>query len=163
MLPNIIVPTFKVELPISKKKLECRPYLVKEDKILLMAAQDIENKSAISTATRQVINACVLEDNFDVMNLSAIDADYLFVHVRAKSVGETVDLDITCNKETNGKTCGHTFKVPVSLNDLKIEGEEPENKIQINKDVGIKMKPTSFSAVLNSVNFTTEIENNINI
>ena len=90
MLPKIAFQTFFVKLPLSGKELECRSYLVKEDRILLMAAQS-EDVKQVAAATRQVMNACVLEPNFDVINLSNIDADFLLLSLRSKSVGEKSD------------------------------------------------------------------------
>lgn len=146
MLPKIAIPTFTVTLPISKKKLTCRPYLVKEDKILLMAAQNISDQSNIARATRDVINACVMENNFDVANYCAIDADFLLMNLRAKSVNDKVELEITCNENS----CGHKFNASVAIADLKLVDSFPDrkDKIMLSGDVGVKMKPMSFEVML---------------
>jgi hypothetical protein len=161
-LPKIALPTFSLSLPISKKKVECRPYLVKEEKILLMAATDM-NPTAIANATRQIINACVMEEGFDVSNLPSLDADYIFLHLRAKSVGEVQNVEVNCNNmKEDGTTCGNKFEVDINITDLKlVEGEKVDNKIEIGNDIGVKMKPTSFKATMEVNPEGDEIENRI--
>lgn len=163
-LPKIAVPTFTIELPYSKKKIQARPYVVKEDKILLMAAQD-SNPKVIANATRDVVNACVLEDKFDVNDLAAIDGDYLFMRLRAKSVGEVVNLELTCNEpKDDGTNCQESFAVELNIMDLKLHDELKEkrqNVIQLTDDIGVKMKPTSFRATMEASN--DEVENSITI
>lgn len=168
MLPQLSFPNYNLELPLSKIKIEFRPYLVKEDKILLMAAQGLEENQAIrnvAQATKTVINNCVLTPDFDVTNIPSLDADFLFMNMRGKSVGEKTDIEITCNNpnDTEGGTCQNVFDVPININEIKVEGEVKSENITISNDVGIKMKPTSFKATLDHDPNDNEIERNIKI
>jgi T4 bacteriophage base plate protein len=161
-LPKIALPTFTLNLPVSKRKVECRPYLVKEEKILLMAATDM-NPKAIANATRQVINACVMEKDFDIVNLPSLDADYIFINLRAKSVGEVQSVEVTCNHtKDDNTTCNNKFSVEVSLTDLNYrENKTLENKIELADGIGVKMKPTTFKATMDVDQDNEEIENRI--
>lgn len=163
-LPKIALPTFKLELPLSKMKLECRPYLVKEDKILLMAAQD-RSPSAVAQATRNVINACVVDPMmFDASDLPSQDADYLLMNIRSKSVGETVQVEVPCKANSpQDNECDNMLSVNLNLKDIILVGELPEAKIDLGEGVGVKMKPTTFRATLDVSGTDNEIDNNIAI
>lgn len=161
MLPKIAFQTFFVKLPLSGKELECRSYLVKEDRILLMAAQS-EDVKQVAAATRQIMNACVLEPNFDAINLSNIDADFLLLSLRAKSVGEKVVQNFTCQAAKDEKPCNTPFEITIDLRDAKLDGEVEKTKtIEITKGVGIKLKPTSFESTLNYNPNDSEIDQDI--
>lgn len=166
-LPTIAVSTFDLTLPISKKKLTCRRYLVKEDKILLMAAQDLNALDEIANATRNVINACVIKPTeFDIADYSVIDSDWLMINLRAKSVGEKVDVSITCsNKNSKDETCNTTFNVPITITDLTIKDADHASPkvIAINNDVSVKMKPTIFKASLDNSKFESKVDETISL
>src|SRR5690606_18520820 len=134
MLPDIVLPKFELTLPITKETLECRPYWVKEDKILLMAAQS-GNLKEISSATRQIINNCVLsQENFDCKDYPSIDVDYLFMNLRSKSVGESTELEMTCQQDHNGEVCGQDFTLNVRIDNVKLVdeiGDKRNFKIQL--------------------------------
>lgn len=152
MLPDIVLPNFELTLPITKTKLECRPYLVKEDKILLMAAQS-GNVTEIARATRQIINNCVLSpEGFDCKELPTVDVDFLFMNLRAKSVGESSDLELTCQQEYNGEVCGQDFTLKVRLEDVKLIDEKTDKrqfKIQLKgTNLGVQMKFTTYKATI---------------
>jgi len=164
-LPKIATPNFSVILPYSGKTLNCRPYLVKEDKILLMAAQSGDAMEA-TQAIKDVVNSCVNDDRFDISKLATVDADYLFMNIRAKSVGEQVEIEITCNNEVDGQACGKTFEVPINIKDLKMVDDSANTRndiVKINKDIGVKMKPTSFKATLEMNPDDNDVDRNINI
>lgn len=159
-LPKIALPTFNITLPISKKKYEFRSYLVKEDKVLKMAALD-GTPEAIAKATVSIIEACCMED-IKVDNMSSIDVDYVFLTLRSKSVGDVQEVEVTCNADS----CGHEFKTEIDFKTMKIVDpfeKDREYKIMLSDKVGVKMKFTDFKALNEIDNDKSETENNITI
>lgn len=165
-LPVIAQPTFPATLPLSGKTLTCRPYLVAEDKILLMAAQE-STASAIANATRNVINACVLDSGFDCAKEASVDVDWLLMKLRSHSVGEKVDVEITCNNTNEkGESCGHMFEVPIVFSGVDLHPSKEagaEKKIELSKDAGVVLKPTTFQATIDTSTADNEIDRNISI
>ena len=98
-LPKIDVPIFEMTLPSTAKSIRYRPFLVKEEKILLIAMQSKES-SVIIEAVKQIISNCVVDD-INVDDLSLFDIEYLFLNLRARSIGEKVDLRYRCNNIVN--------------------------------------------------------------
>jgi hypothetical protein len=94
-LPKINTPTYELELPSTGKKIRYRPFLVREEKILIMALES-ENMKQITDAVVQILSDCILTKTVKVFELSTFDIEYLFLNVRAKSVGETVEVNVTC-------------------------------------------------------------------
>ena len=94
-LPKISTPTYELELPSNEKKIRYRPFLVKEEKILIMALES-EDMKQISNAIVQILTECILTKNVKIAELSTFDIEYLFLNVRAKSVGETIEVNVTC-------------------------------------------------------------------
>ena len=93
-LPKINTPTYELTLPSNNKKIKYRPFLVREEKILILALESSDAKQ-ITTAVVDILSECVLTKNIDA-KLATFDIEYLFLNVRSKSVGETVDVNITC-------------------------------------------------------------------
>ena len=94
-LPKINTPTYELELPSTGKKIKYRPFLVREEKILLMALES-EDMKQISSGIIQILNDCILTRGVKVQTLATFDIEYLFLNVRAKSVGESVEVSVTC-------------------------------------------------------------------
>jgi len=94
-LPKINTPTYELELPSTGKKIRYRPFLVREEKILIMALES-EDMKQITDAIVQILSDCIQTKSVNVSELSTFDIEYLFLNVRAKSVGETVEVNITC-------------------------------------------------------------------
>ncbi len=94
-LPTISTPTYEMVLPSSGRKIKYRPFLVKEEKILIIAMES-EDQKQITTAIKNVISNCILTRGIKVEKLSTFDIEYLFLNIRGKSVGEEVDVIITC-------------------------------------------------------------------
>ena len=92
-LPKINTPTFELVLPSTAKKIKYRPFLVREEKILIMAMES-EDTSQITSAIVQILNQCILTRGIKIEKLSTFDIEYLFLNVRAKSVGETVEVNV---------------------------------------------------------------------
>ena len=94
-LPKINTPTYELVLPSSGKKVKYRPFLVREEKILIMALES-EDMNQISNGVVQILNDCIITKGVKVESLATFDIEYLFLNIRAKSVGETVDVQVTC-------------------------------------------------------------------
>ena len=94
-LPKINTPTYEMTLPSTGKKIKYRPFLVREEKILILAMES-ENMKDITNSIIQILSDCILTENVKIESLATFDIEYLFLNVRARSVGETVDVNITC-------------------------------------------------------------------
>jgi hypothetical protein len=150
MLPKIDVPLYEITLPLMKKKVKFRPFLVKEEKILLMAAESDE-QNAVILAIKQIITNCLVT-KIDVDDLPILDFEYLFLHLRARSVGETIDLQYKCNndieKDGEKRKCNHV--VSLSFNALEVEPnltEKENNKVELTPKLGIVLKYPTFGSI----------------
>jgi hypothetical protein len=128
-LPKIATPTYELIIPSTKKTVKYRPFLVKEEKILIIA-QESEDSKQITDAVKTVISNCILSRGVKVDHLATFDIEYIFLNIRGKSVGETVEVLITCPDD--GKT-----KVPATIN-----LEEIEVNINPNHSKDIKLDDT---------------------
>jgi len=159
-LPKIDVPVYETTLISSGKKVKYRPFLVKEQKLFLMAAQSDDEKETVDVV-KQVLNNCIITD-IDIESLPTFDLEYLFMKLRARSVGEVVNLKYNCNntvKDDKGedKVCGGLVKFDLNL--LEIEptrNEEHNNKIEITDKLGIVMKYPTLGMVKNFDNLQNE-------
>ena len=146
-LPKIDVPILELPLPSSGKIVHARPFTVKEEKLLLQAAQSKDTQEIIKT-TKQVINNCIYDDTVEVSTLPFFDIDYLFIALRAKSIGETIEMNYSCNHVINGEKCGGVFPVQLNISKATIlKNEEVEQKIMLSADVGVMMKYPSYDAM----------------
>lgn len=151
MLPKIDVPIHEVKLISTGKPVRFRPFLVKEQKLFLMASES-EDPKEIVTVIRQVLKNCVL-DEIDIDNLPTFDLEYLFMHLRARSVEEVVDLRYKCNnliKDEAGEEKKCTGVVEFKLNLLEVEpSKDPNhiNKIEITENLGICLKYPTFEMI----------------
>lgn len=139
-LPKIDTPIYEATLPFSKKKVSFRPFLVKEQKILMMALESKE-KETIETAIKQIVNNCTLDDT-DIEKLPLIDLEYFFYQLRARSIGEVVESRYKCNNVLeDGSSCGNVFDVVLNiLEDIKLNSQEINNVIKITETIGIQLK-----------------------
>lgn len=145
-LPKIDVPILELPLPSSSKTVRVRPFTVKEEKLLLQAAQSKDTQEIINT-TKQVINNCMIDD-VKVNDLPFFDIDYLFIALRAKSIGEVIEMNYSCNAFVNGEKCGGVFPVQLDISKATImKNEEVEQKIMLSGDVGVMMKYPSYDAM----------------
>ena len=129
------MPTYELELPSTGKTIKYRPFLVKEEKILLMAMESQEEKQ-ITDAVVNIVKDCVLTRGIKVTELASFDIEYLFLNIRAKSVGENVQMKITC--EDDGET---QVDYSLDINDVKvIKDPKHTNKIMLSDDSGLIMK-----------------------
>ena len=154
MLPKIDVPVYELVVPSTGKKIKFRPFTVKEEKLLLMAYQSDDAKYSIDTII-QVLNNCIVGE-VDVTSFPTFDIEYLFLHLRARSVGEVVNLKYRCNNTIETKEDGEEVKcngqVQIDLNVLEVEMQrspEHTNKIEISDKLGIVMKYPKMNFVQN--------------
>lgn len=131
-IPLLNIPSYEVELPLSKKKVKYRPFLIKEEKILLLAVEDGE-ESTITMAVQQVIDNCTF-NKLDVKKLPTADIDYLFVKIREKSVGESIDIYFTCT------SCKESSLTAIQLSDLAVVGAGKEKNIVLDDHCLVTMK-----------------------
>lgn len=148
-LPKISLPTYEVTLPSSGKKVNIRPFLVKEEKLLLMALESKDNDEIIKT-TIQVIQNCLVDKKIDASKLAFFDVDYLFIALRAKSVGESIDVKFSCN--VGSPVCGNTFKAQIDISNCTIVKDDAITKdIGLGNNVIVKMRYPTY-AELKSIN-----------
>jgi hypothetical protein len=142
-LPKIDVPIFSVELPSTKEKVTFRPFLVKEQKLFLMNAENNDPKETINVI-RQVLKNCVIS-SLDIDALPVFDLEYLFLNLRARSISEVVNLKYKCNNTVQDTVCGTVNEINVNILEIKpTVYPEHTNKIQLTDSVGICMKYPTF-------------------
>ena len=149
-LPKIATPTYELELPSTQKKIRYRPFLVKEEKILIIAMES-EDQKQITNAIKTVIGNCILSRGVKVEDLSTFDIEYLFLNIRGKSVGENVEVLITCPDD--GET-----KVPViiELDEIKVQTNPNHTRdIVLDDNLTMRMKYPSLNEFIKS-NFNME-------
>ncbi len=153
-LPTIATPTYELELPSTRKKIKYRPFLVKEEKLLVLALETEDTKQ-ISTAIKTVLKNCIQTRGVKVENLPTFDIEYLFLNIRGKSVGEEIEVNLIApdDKETS---------VPVTINidDIKISKKKDHtNKIKLDKTLMMEMKyPSLDEFVKNNFDFDGEVD-----
>jgi hypothetical protein len=140
-LPKVATPKYSLKLPSDGRAVNYRPFLVKEEKILLMAVES-GNEKELSDAVKTIINNCIeSSDSIDVKTLPVFDIEYLFLNLRAKSVGESVKLKLKCKNEK----CEHECLVGINLSSVDVtKTEGHDNKIQLTDDIGVIMKYPTF-------------------
>ncbi len=133
-LPKLTTPTYELEIPSTDEKIKFRPFLVKEEKILMMAMES--KKSAdIVQAVKDIVNECTF-NKINISDMPMFDVEYIFLQIRSKSVGEVSELRILCPDD--GKTYGN---VSLDLNDVKVQvGDDHTNKIELGNGTGMIMK-----------------------
>ena len=151
-LPTIETPTYELKLPSTNKKIKYRPFLVKEEKILILALES-KSQNEITNAVTDVLKKCILTRGIKVDDLPTFDIEYLFLNIRAKSIGEDIKLTVTCPDD--GET-----KVPVTIYVDEIKVIKPkDHKIDIVLDdkMSLRMKYPSLNQFIES-NFDTDDE-----
>ncbi len=138
-LPMMSTPTYTMVVPSTQATVKYRPFLVKEEKALLIAQQSEDMVTMVETL-KGVVKSCVL-DKVDIEKLATFDLEYMFVQIRGKSVGETVDLVFPCDEDHGEQNAKAKSSVTIDLSTLVVE-KEPDhtNKIHLFDDVGVVMK-----------------------
>ena len=147
-LPKLNVPVYEAILPSTETVIKYRPFLVKEEKILLTAMES-ENEKTITDAVKQIIKNCV-QGELDVERLPTFDIEYIFLRLRAKSVGEEVKIGLKpwgC-PQNNGELCEFTTEVPINLEEVKVQkNENHTNKIMLSDDIGIILRYPNIESI----------------
>ena len=144
-LPKINTPTYELTIPSSGKKIKYRPFLVREEKILILALESEDTKQ-ITTAVVDILSECVLTKNIDVNKLATFDIEYLFLNVRSKSVGETVDVNLTCPDD--GKT---SVERSINIDSIKVQKVKGHKSIiKLDDQYSMKLKYPSMTQFIES-------------
>lgn len=144
-LPVISTPTYELYLPVTGKKIKYRPFLVKEEKILIIAMES-EDEKQIGRAVKDVLSNCILTRGVKVDKLPTFEIEYLFLHVRGKSVGESVDLLITCPDDEQTQV-----PIGIDLDDIQIEVVNEHNRdIVLDDNYTMRMKYPSLDQFIKS-------------
>jgi hypothetical protein len=155
-LPKIDTPIYDLELPLSKKKIRFRPFLVKEQKNLLMALES-DDRESIENNIKQVLQNCTITEKVDIEKLPVVDVEYYFLQLRARSVGETVENKYRCDNMVDDKSCGNIMETSLNLLDIKIEGVQDDNDvIELTDKISVKLKYPQFS-VLSKLSKLTDV------
>ena len=152
-LPKIATPTYELELPSTQKPIHYRPFLVKEEKLLVLALESEDTKE-ITTAIKNVIKSCIKTRGIKVETLPTFDIEFLFLNIRGKSVGEDIEVNLICPDD--GKT-----QVPVTINIDEVQIQRTEghtNKIKLDPTLMMEMKYPSLSEFIKN-NFDFKEEN----
>ena len=149
LLPKLNnVPKYNITIPSNNREISVRPFLVKEEKIMLIALESQDPKQ-IASGVLDTVRSCILDD-VSVDSLTSYDIEYLFLQLRCKSVGEITDLLLKCN------SCEHENKVSFNLNDIKMNVKTVQNKIKVTDDIALEMKHPSFISLANNENIVGE-------
>jgi len=149
-LPKIATPTYELVLPSTQKKVRYRPFLVKEEKVLLIALESEDTKE-ITNAIRAVIKSCVLTRGIKVETLPTFDIEYLFLNIRGKSVGETIEVNLICPDD--GVT---EVKKNIPIDDIQIQRTDGHtNQIKLDDNIMMELKyPSLDQFIKNNFDFT---------
>ena len=153
-LPKIDAPIYELDLPLSKKHLRFRPFLVKEQRNLMMAMESDE-KETIEKNIRQVLHNCTLTEGIDIDSLPILDVEYYFIQLRARSVGEVVENKYRCENKVDDKECGNLMESRLNLLDIKVNiSDNIKDVVQLDDKLSIKLNYPQFS-VLTDMNKST--------
>ena len=138
-LPTVDLPTHELEIPSNKKKIKFRPFLVKEEKVLLLALESEDDKN-IRSAVHNLLKGCI-SSRIKIDKLATFDLEYIFLNIRAVSVGEVVDINVTCQDDEKTQV-----KYQLNLTDVNVTFPEGHsNKIMLTDDLGVIMRYPSFN------------------
>ena len=151
-LPTITTPTYELSLPSTGKKIKYRPFLVKEEKILILALET-RDQNQITNAVKDVLKKCVITRGLKIDDLPTFDIEYLFLNIRAKSIGEDINMIVTCPDDRKTEV-----DVTVYVDEIKvIKSKEHVKDITLDKDMTLRMKYPSLNQFIET-NFDTEEE-----
>ena len=133
-------PKYELVIPSTKQKVRFRPFLVKEEKVMMMAMES-ENQTDILNTIVDTIKACVV-DPIDTRKLTTFDVEYSFLQIRSKSVGESVTLNLSCTE------CEHENEIKINLDDIKVDVPELNNIIEITDQISVELNWPTFNGVI---------------
>ena len=148
-LPKIATPTYELELPSTGETIKYRPFLVQEEKLLVLALESEDTKQ-ITTAIKAVLKSCIQTKGIKVETLPTFDIEYLFLHIRGKSVGETLEVNVICPDDEETQV-----KVNINLDSIEVEKNEDHNKqIKLDDTLMMEMKyPSLDEFIKNNFDF----------
>ena len=151
-LPKIATPTYELVLPSTDQTIQFRPFLVKEEKLLVLALESEDNKQ-ITTAIKSVLKNCVLTKGIKVEQLPTFDIEFLFLNIRGKSVGEELEVNIVCPDDEKTQVT-----VDINLDDIQVQKNEEHNKqIKLDENLMMEMKyPSLDQFIKNNFDFAGE-------
>ena len=139
-LPQIATPTYELVLPSTGKKIKYRPFLVKEEKILILALES-ENQKQITDAVKSTLKSCIITKGIKVDDLPTFDIEYVFLNIRGKSVGESVDVIVTCPDDNQT-----TVETKIYIDEIKVKKDENHNRdIDLDGIYTLRMKYPSLN------------------
>ena len=149
-LPKIATPTYELELPSTGATIRYRPFLVKEEKVLVIALESEDNKQ-ITNAIKAVLKSCILSKNVKVETLPTFDIEYLFLNIRGKSVGEDLDVNIICPDDEKTQV-----PVTIALDEIEVQKDDNHtNKIKLDDSIMMEMRyPSLDQFIKNNFDFT---------
>jgi len=151
-LPKISTAEYELKLPSNGKTIKYRPFLVREEKILILALES-EDQKQITTAVKQVLKECVLTKGVKVDQLPSFDIEYLFLNIRGKSVGESIELVVTCGDDNKTEV-----PVTVLIDDIEVStNDEHDTDIELSDGYSVKMKYPSLNQFIET-NFSQDDE-----
>jgi hypothetical protein len=134
------IPNYELVIPSSKRKVKFRPFLVKEQKVLLMALESRDDSQILNSITN-TIQSCILE-NIDVNSLTTFDVEYIFIQIRTKAAGETSNIGLMCSN------CEQVNQVKVNLEDIKIDVPTEKTIVKLNEEYSLQMQYPQYKALL---------------
>ena len=144
-LPKISTPTYELELPSTGETLQYRPFLVREEKLLVLALES-ENMKEITTAIKTVIKNCIISKGIKIESLPTFDIEYLFLNIRGKSVGEEIEVNVICPDDED-----ITVPVTISVDDIKVvKNKKHTNKIKVDDSIMMEMRYPSLEQFIKS-------------
>ena len=133
-LPKINTPTYQLVIPSTGKKISYRPFLVREEKILVLALES-EDMNQITNAIVEILTACILTKGVDVTKLATFDIEFIFLNVRAKSVGEVIEVNVTCPDDNET-----SVQMEINIDDIKVKkNRKHKNLIKLDDTLSMKM------------------------
>jgi hypothetical protein len=144
-LPKISTPTYELELPSTGETIQYRPFLVREEKLLVLALES-ENMKEITTAIKTVIKNCILSKGIKIESLPTFDIEYLFLNIRGKSVGEEIEVNVICPDDED-----ITVPVTISVDEIRVvKNEKHTNQIKVDDSIMMEMKYPSLDQFIKS-------------
>ena len=150
-LPQLVSPEFTMEIPSTKQKIKFRPFLVKEEKILLMAMES-GDQNDVSRTVEQILGNCIIDD-IDISKLATFDIEYLFLQLRGKSVGEVIELQLRHTKKDS--ECKHITQFNLNLDDIKVKGDISDGKIMLDDKIGVKVNYPTYKTISDLLQYNT--------
>jgi hypothetical protein len=143
-LPSISTPEYTTKIPSTGQLISYRPFLVKEEKILLMAMEG-KDETEIESSIVNLLNSCILTEKVDVSKLATFDIEHLFLQLRAKSIGEVIEVKVGHTDDNN--PCDHKTDVSIPIDAVTVVGGDVDKKIMITDEIGVVMKYPTISDV----------------